>query len=144
MSSSLERGIVVRVRFDPTEGREIRKTRPAVVVSNDVACRFDAVVQGVPVTTLPGRGLRPYESRCGSAASGPRQTLAGSCQPDSHAVAEPDRPDDRVASLPTRPWSRIGHCGSSWRSIEGRPEAAGRDHLDPGGSSRATGIKPVA
>ena len=70
MSSSLERGIVVRVRFDPTEGREIRKTRPAIVVSNDVACRFDAVVQVVPVTTLPDRELRPYESRCGSAASG--------------------------------------------------------------------------
>ena len=70
MSSSLERGIVVRVRFDPTEGREIRKTRPAVVVSNDVACRFDAVVQVVPLTTLPDRELRPYESHCGSAASG--------------------------------------------------------------------------
>ena len=42
----------------------------AVVVSNDVACRFDAVVQVVPVTTLPARELRPYESRCGSAASG--------------------------------------------------------------------------
>ena len=27
--------------------------------------------------------------------------------------------------------------------VEGRPEATGRDHLDPGGSSRATGIKPV-
>ena len=44
MSSALERGIVASVRFDPTEGREIRKTRPAIVVSNDVACRFDAVV----------------------------------------------------------------------------------------------------
>ena len=70
MNPSLERGIVVRVRFDPTEGREIRKTRPAVVVSNDVACRFDAVVQVVPVTSLPDRELRPYESRCGSTASG--------------------------------------------------------------------------
>ena len=27
--------------------------------------------------------------------------------------------------------------------VEGHPEATGRDHLDPGGSSRATGIKPV-
>ena len=70
MSSPLERGSVVRVRVDPTEGREIRKTRPAIVVSNDVACRLDAVVQVVPVTTLPDRELRPYESRCGSDASG--------------------------------------------------------------------------
>ncbi len=70
MSTPLGRGMVVSVRFDPTEGREIRKTRPAVVVSNDLACRFDAVVQVVPVTTLPDRELRPYESRCGTRASG--------------------------------------------------------------------------
>ena len=70
MSTPLARGIVVRVRFDPTEGKEIKKTRPAIVVSNDVACRFDAVVQVVPVTNLPDRDLRPYESRCESRASG--------------------------------------------------------------------------
>ncbi len=70
MSPALARGMVVRVRLDPTEGREIRKTRPAVVVSNDIACRFDAVVQVVPIANLPERSLRPYESRCGSSASG--------------------------------------------------------------------------
>jgi len=63
MNSKLERGAVVTVRFDPGEGHEIRKTRPAVVVSNGVACRFDSVVQVVPLTGLPGRPLRPYESR---------------------------------------------------------------------------------
>ena len=70
MSPSLSRGAVVLVRFDPTEGREIKKTRPAVVVSNDVACLHDAVVQVVPVTSLPDRELRPYESGCGSRSSG--------------------------------------------------------------------------
>jgi mRNA interferase MazF len=66
----LGRGSVVTVRFDPAVGREIRKTRPAVVVSNDAACRFDAVVQVVPVTRLPDRELRPYESRLTSSSSG--------------------------------------------------------------------------
>lgn len=70
MSLQLERGSVVTVRFDPAQGSEIRKTRPAVVVSNDVACRFDAVVQVVPLTRLPERRLRPYESRVASVASG--------------------------------------------------------------------------
>lgn len=70
MSLRLERGTVVRVRFDPAEGREIKKTRPAVIVSNKAACRFDAVVQVVPVTRLPKRALRPYESAVESAASG--------------------------------------------------------------------------
>jgi mRNA interferase MazF len=66
----IRRGSVVSVRFDPAEGSEIRKTRPAVVVSNDAACKFDAVVQVVPVTRLPARELRPYESEAGSKASG--------------------------------------------------------------------------
>ena len=74
MSKRLERGAVVTVRFDPTEGSEIRNTRPAVVVSNDVACRFDAVVQVVPLTRLPDRGLRPYESRVESGGSGLAKT----------------------------------------------------------------------
>jgi mRNA interferase MazF len=66
----LERGAVVTVRLDAGEGSEIRRTRPAVVVSNDAACRFDAVVQIVPITRLPDRDLRPYESRVESEASG--------------------------------------------------------------------------
>ena len=63
MTIALRHGDVVLVRLDPAEGREIRKTRPAIVVSNNVACRLDAVVQIVPVTSIPKRALRPYESR---------------------------------------------------------------------------------
>jgi len=70
LSLELDRGCVVRVRFDPAEGSEIRKSRPAVIVSNDAACRFDAVVQVVPVTRLTGRKLRPYECGVRSAMSG--------------------------------------------------------------------------
>jgi mRNA interferase MazF len=70
VTADLARGDVVTVRFDPTEGSEIRSTRPAVVVSNETACRFDAVVQVVPVTSLPDRELRPYESRVESTGSG--------------------------------------------------------------------------
>ncbi len=70
MNPPLARGVVVLVRFDPAEGREIKKTRPAVVVSNDIACRHDTVVQVVPITSLPDRGLRPYEAGCGSSSSG--------------------------------------------------------------------------
>lgn len=74
MTELLRRGDVVLVRLDPTEGREIRKTRPAVVVSNDIACRLDAVVQIVPVTSLPERALRPYESRVGTGTTGLERT----------------------------------------------------------------------
>jgi mRNA interferase MazF len=68
--TELRRGAVVLVRLDPAEGSEIRKTRPAVVLSNEAACRFDAVVQVVPLTDLPGRQLRPYEARVDSDTSG--------------------------------------------------------------------------
>jgi mRNA interferase MazF len=70
VTDQLQRGAVVTVRLDPAEGHEIRKTRPGVVVSNEVACRFDAVVQIVPVTRLPERELRPYESAVASPGSG--------------------------------------------------------------------------
>lgn len=66
----MKRGDVFRVRLDPGEGREIRKTRPAVVVSNNAACKYDSVVQVVPITRVPERELRPYESRIASESSG--------------------------------------------------------------------------
>ena len=66
----MKRGDVVRVRLDPGEGREIRKTRPAVIVANNAACKFDSVVQVVPITRLPERPLRPYESLVDTETSG--------------------------------------------------------------------------
>ena len=71
--TAVRRGEVVLVRFDPARGSEIRKTRPAIVVSNTAACRFDAVVQVVPLTGLQDRRLRPYEARIDSSGSGLRE-----------------------------------------------------------------------
>lgn len=50
----MQRGEVWWVEFDPAVGSEIRKTRPAVIVSNDAANRnLSRVV--VPVTSNTGR-----------------------------------------------------------------------------------------
>jgi mRNA interferase MazF len=70
MKALIGRGDVVQVRLDPGEGSEIRKTRPAVVVSNRAACRFDSVLQVVPITALPDRPLRPYEALIEKTTSG--------------------------------------------------------------------------
>lgn len=47
----LRRGDVCWVNLDPTIGSEIRKTRPAVIVSNDACNAHGARVVVVPVTS---------------------------------------------------------------------------------------------
>ena len=51
----MKRGEVWWVEFDPAIGTEIRKTRPAVIVSNDAANRNLARVVVLPLTRNTGR-----------------------------------------------------------------------------------------
>jgi len=57
----MKRGEVWWVRFDPSIGGEIRKKRPAVIVSNNAANQFLNRVQVVPVTSSVGK-LYPSEA----------------------------------------------------------------------------------
>jgi mRNA interferase MazF len=56
-----KRGEVWWINFEPSIGSEIKKTRPAVVVSNDVANKYLDRFQVVPITSNTDR-LYPGES----------------------------------------------------------------------------------
>lgn len=53
--AALRRGEVWWVNFDPAKGGEVRKTRPAVIVSNDIANAALNRLQVVPLTSSTGR-----------------------------------------------------------------------------------------
>ena len=57
----MKRGEVWWINFDPSVGGEIRKQRPAVIVSNDAANHFLNRVQAVPLTSSVGK-LYPSET----------------------------------------------------------------------------------
>jgi mRNA interferase MazF len=50
-------GSIWLVQFDPSVGTEIRKTRPAVVVSGDVFNRYRSKVTVLPLTSVKGEAI---------------------------------------------------------------------------------------
>ncbi|MBI3737223.1 type II toxin-antitoxin system PemK/MazF family toxin [Candidatus Sumerlaeota bacterium] len=55
------RGEVWFARFDPAEGSEIRKTRPAVILQNDIANRFSPLVIVAAISSKVPEKLYPTE-----------------------------------------------------------------------------------
>ena len=51
MTVSIKRGEIFLVNFDPTIGAEAKKTRPALVVSNDINNAHSPIVSISPITS---------------------------------------------------------------------------------------------
>jgi mRNA interferase MazF len=64
------RGSVVRVRLDPTEGREQAGTRPAIVVSAQVFNENMDVLVVAPITSKKVDRIFPFEARVDHSALG--------------------------------------------------------------------------
>ena len=68
----MQRGEVWWVEFDPSVGSEIKKTRPAVIISNNAANKHLARVVVIPITsnvarTYPGEALIMLQNTPGKA-----------------------------------------------------------------------------
>lgn len=48
---SIKRGDVYLVNFDPALGAEAKKTRPAVIVSNDINNAYSPIISIAPITS---------------------------------------------------------------------------------------------
>ena len=77
----MNRGDVYWVRFDPAEGGEIKKTRPAIIVSNNTSNNFLNRVQVVPVTSnankvYPGESLFLLKDKKGKALCNQIRTIS--------------------------------------------------------------------
>ncbi len=58
---NIKRGEIYLAALDPTLGREISKTRPVVIVSNDTNNQFSGTVTILPITSKSLRAIYPFE-----------------------------------------------------------------------------------
>ena len=58
---SIKRGEIYLAALDPVIGSEISKTRPVVVISNNINNQFAATVSVLPVTSKNPKKIYPFE-----------------------------------------------------------------------------------
>ncbi len=76
---SLYRGEVYMVAFDPVVGSETGKTRPAIVVQNDLANKSSPTVTVIPTTSQVAR-VFPFQVRIEAGEGGLKRTSKALCE----------------------------------------------------------------
>ena len=75
----MKRGDVYLVSLEPVVGSETGKTRPAVVVQNDLANRTSPTVNVIPVTSSTAR-VFPFQVRLGAGEGGLERAGKALCE----------------------------------------------------------------
>ena len=88
---NIKRGDIYVVTLDPVMGREISKTRPIVIISNDKNNEFSGTVTVLPVTSKNLEKIYPFEVFL------PRGT--GNLPKDSKVKADQVRTIDKMRIL---------------------------------------------
>ena len=57
----VKRGDIWLVNLDPTIGNEIKKTRPAVIIQNDIGNKYSPITIIAPITSEKGKKVYPFE-----------------------------------------------------------------------------------
>ena len=58
---SIKRGNIFLANLDPVVGHEISKTRPVIVVSNDIGNTYSGTVTVIPITSKNLEKIYPFE-----------------------------------------------------------------------------------
>ncbi len=58
---NIKRGEIYLVALDPVVGKEISKTRPVIIVSNDKNNKFSGTVTALPLTSKNLQKIYPFE-----------------------------------------------------------------------------------
>jgi len=94
------RGEIYLVNFDPTIGAEIKKTRPALIIQNDIANKYSPITIVAAITSQFGNPPYPTEVIMEPEESGLPQRSA--------ALLNQIRSVDRQRMI-----KRIGHAGAA-------------------------------
>ncbi len=95
----MERGEIYLVAFDPVVGSETGKTRPAIVVQNELANRSSPTVTVVPLTSRTSR-LFPFQVRLAAGEGGLKHESKALCE--QIRTISRDRFGRRLGKLPAQ------------------------------------------